>query len=276
MLYKKSRYAGLWVVKGMLTGAAGILPGFSGGVMMLAFGIYEPLMEVLANPVKKIKKHAWLLLWVAIGWVAGFWLGAKLLSRLFTEFETEATCLFIGLMIGMLPPLFKDAVSPKNKKASYITIIAVTLIMSTFFMYLKYGAGLSIIPNTAWYIFCGVMWGTSLIVPGMSSSSVLMSLGLYLPMTQGISDFDAGVITPWLFGIAASVILLSKLVNFLFGKYYHVSRCTILGIVVASVISVVPVLYRSAGQVFVCILLGIAGFIMALQLNTLEKKVSRG
>lgn len=262
------------ILKGMLTGAAGILPGFSGGVMMLVFGIYEPLMELLANPLKKFKKHVRLLLWVACGWALGFWLGAKLLARIFTQYETEATCLFIGIMIGMLPPLFKDAVSRKNKKASYATLVVTALVMTAFFMYLKYGAGLNITPNIPWYLFCGIMWGISLIVPGMSSSSVLMFMGLYLPMTEGIGNLNMAVIIPWAVGIVASVLLLSKAVGFLFDRYYSTARCVIIGVVIASVISIVPTQFAEACQVGICVLMALLGVLTAAVIGKIEKKIT--
>ena len=64
------------------------------------------------------------------------------------------------------------------------------------------------------------MWGLSLIVPGLSSSTVLMCLGLFNPLTEGISNFDFSVLVPFIIGIAATALALARLVYMLFKKHY--------------------------------------------------------
>lgn len=51
--------------------------------------------------------------------------------------------------------------------------------------YVSHVAEVSVTPNFWWYNFCGVLWGMSVVIPGMTSSSVMMALGLYQPMLDG-------------------------------------------------------------------------------------------
>ena len=94
--------------QGFIIGAGGILPGISGGVLSVIFGIYRPVMEVLAHPLNGLRRHLSLLLPVGAGAILGFLCGGGLILVLFDRSEKLATCLFIGLILGTLPSLCAD------------------------------------------------------------------------------------------------------------------------------------------------------------------------
>ena len=98
-------------------GAGGILPGLSGGVMILAFGFYEAFLETLAHPKDGLKKHWRILLPLGLGSVAGFWLTSVFLAKIFSLYEKEATCLFAGLVAGMFPAMFRAANEKGNDRS---------------------------------------------------------------------------------------------------------------------------------------------------------------
>ena len=91
----------LRLVQGFIIGAGGILPGISGGVLSVIFGIYRPVMEVLAHPLNGLRRHLSLLLPVGAGAILGFLCGGGLILVLFDRSEKLATCLFIGLILGL-------------------------------------------------------------------------------------------------------------------------------------------------------------------------------
>ncbi len=97
------------VIQGALIGISAILPGISGGVLCVVFGIYEPMMALLAHPIRTFKRYSVLLLPVLIGWVLGFWGLAGVVEWLFSSSYNPAVWLFIGLIGGMVPSLFKEA-----------------------------------------------------------------------------------------------------------------------------------------------------------------------
>ena len=99
----------LRLVQGFIIGAGGILPGISGGVLSVIFGIYRPVMEVLAHPLDGLRRHLSLLLPVGAGAILGFLCGGGLILVLFDRSEKLATCLFIGLILGTLPSLWAEA-----------------------------------------------------------------------------------------------------------------------------------------------------------------------
>ena len=62
----------MYVIQGAIVGVGAILPGVSGGVLCVAFGIYEPMMALLTNPVKSFKNYYKMFIPFLIGWVLGF------------------------------------------------------------------------------------------------------------------------------------------------------------------------------------------------------------
>ena len=85
--------------QGALIGLGAVLPGISGGVLCVVFGIYKPIMELLSNPFKALKKHARMLLPVLIGLVIGFLGVAKLLGFLLNRYPDASICVFVGLIL---------------------------------------------------------------------------------------------------------------------------------------------------------------------------------
>ena len=80
----------LRLVQGFIIGAGGILPGISGGVLSVIFGIYRPVMEVLAHPLNGLRRHLSLLLPVSAGAILGFLCGGGLILVLFDRSEKLA------------------------------------------------------------------------------------------------------------------------------------------------------------------------------------------
>ncbi len=182
----------LYFLEGMLVGVGGVIPGLSGGVMCAIFGIYQPLMEVLAHPTKNFKKHWRMLVPVILGVGAGFVGLSKLVLWLFSSNEQLAVCLFTGLILGMLPSLWGEAREKGRQKSSYIIAGAVFAVLFGIMVFLSLASDMAVTPNRFWDAMSGVFWGIGFIVPGMSASTPLMFLHLYdeafLPMVSSFFD----------------------------------------------------------------------------------------
>ena len=95
-------------------------------------------------------------------------------------------------------------------------------------------------PGPGWNLFCGFCLALSVIVPGMSFSTLLMPLGLYAPFLEGIGRFDPGVIFPGGLGAAATLILLSRAAARLMQRRYGVMFHAIIGVIAAATIVIIP------------------------------------
>lgn len=259
-------------VQGCIIGVGGILPGVSGGAMCVIFGVYRPLMETLAHPFKKLKENFILLLPVGLGIAVGFVGFAGLVKQIMVLHEDRAVCAFIGLILGMIPQLWRDAGEKGRGKRGWISLGVSFCVLAAVFLYLKYGTGLNITPNIGWWFFCGAVWGLNVIVPGTSSSSAMIFLGIFTPMLEGISRLDMRVVIPIGIGAAAVVLTLSRGVNALFKKYHTVTYHAILGAVLAMVLPIIPIRFASATDIVWDVALVAAGFAASLAINAVSQK----
>ncbi len=248
--------------KGALIGVGAILPGVSGGVLCVAFGVYEPMIAFLSHPLQSFKKNYRLLIPIIIGGLVGFVLLAKAVELFLATSAAAAMALFCGLICGTIPELMHQSAVADRQKGWTALIIA--LIASfIFFQILDRGVVGTLEANFAWYIFCGVIWGLSMVIPGLSSSSILLFMGLYQPMAQGIGNLDFQVLLPLAAGFIITVAVSAKIVNRVIERYYAVFSKVILGFVISSVLMIVPTSFANATQVAVSLLCFIAGFFLA-------------
>lgn len=251
------------LVQGFIIGAGGILPGISGGVLSVIFGIYRPVMEMLAHPKSALRRHFHLLLPVGVGAALGFLGGSSLILVLFDHSEKLATCLFIGLILGTLPSLWTEAGVQGRARSSYVSCGVCFLVLSSILLYAQYGAFYTMDEGFFGFLFCGVLWGLSLIVPGMTSSSILMAVGLLTPMVEGFTRFDLAVIAPWLLGMGIVVLALARLVNWCFTAHYSLFYHGVVGIILASTLVIIPLHYASASEALLCLLSAALGALAA-------------
>lgn len=245
---------------GVLIGGGAILPGISGGVLCVAFGIYRPMMAFLAHPIASLRTQLPLFVPVGLGWAVGFFGFAGGIEWLFESYPLQATCLFLGLIAGTFPGLWHSAGKEGRTKGSFFALFLGFALLFGILTYAQYGLSMTLSPSLGAFLFCGILWGLSLIVPGMTSSSILMSLGLYLPLTTGIAHFDPGVLLPMLAGITLVVALGARLINRLFDTHYALCYHAILGIVLASILVIVPLSYGTVATLLLCLLWAVVGF----------------
>lgn len=261
----------LRILQGTLIGLGAVLPGISGGVLCVVFGVYTIIMEFLADPFRKLKSHFPKLLPIGIGCVVGFIGVAKLLGFFLEQYENPSVCLFIGLIAGMLPSLYKEAGEQGRNKKSYVSMVIAMVLVFALLIGLKV-LQVEITPNFGWYVFCGACLALSIIAPGMSFSTTLMPLGLYEPFVAGIGDFDFGVLIPGGIGGLVTVILFAKAVDILFKKHYSVAFHAIVGVVIAATVMIIPVqsFLISAGACIVnlvCLAVGVAAALLLDKFN---------
>ena len=227
------------IIQGTLIGIGAVLPGISGGVLCVVFGIYKTIMELLAYPLHNVKTHILRLFPIILGGIIGFCGIANILSFLLEKYPAPSVCVFIGLIIGMLPALYKEAGEHGRSQVSYISMYASMSVVFILLVCLKIFS-VEITPNFMWYLFCGCCLALSIIAPGMSFSTLLMPLGLYEPFVYGIGHMDFNILIPSGIGGFLTIILLSKAVNSLFDNHYTIAFHAIIGIVIAATIMIIP------------------------------------
>lgn len=227
------------LLHGTLIGLGSVLPGISGGVLSVIFGVYKPVMEFLADPVRKAKTHLPRLLPYFAGAVIGFLGVANLLTYFLEKYPAPSICLFVGLIAGCLPSLWQEAGDRGRSKSSLFAVIAAMLFVFSFLSFLN-AASFRITPGFLWYVFCGFALALSIIAPGMSFSALLMPLGLYTPFVDGIGHLNPAVLIPGGLGCFLTILTMAKAVDTLLTKYYSLSFHAIFGFVTAATIMIIP------------------------------------
>ena len=245
------------ILQGALIGLGAVLPGISGGVLSVIFGIYKPIMELLSNPFKNFKTHVPKLIPVFIGGVIGFLGVANILSFFLEKYPDPSVCVF----------------KKGRSKGSFISLLVCMCVIFALLIGLQM-TSLEVKPNFFWYLFCGFCLALSVIAPGMSFSSLLMPLGLYTPFVDGIGHFDMNILIPAGIGAVVTVICLAKAINALFDHFYSIAFHGIIGIVIAATVMIIPVSgFTTPGTALVNGVCVIAGIIAALALDKFNSKV---
>lgn len=121
----------LGIIYGVVFGIANIIPGVSGGTMLVIFGCYDKVCGALSLDFKEIKKNIKFLIFFGIGAALGIVGFSNIISFLFDKFPTETYMFFIGLILGSIPLIIRSAtVKEKFKPLCAIPfIIALGLVV---------------------------------------------------------------------------------------------------------------------------------------------------
>ena len=230
----------LGILKGAVIAIGALLPGISGGALCVIMGIYKPMMALLADPIHQFKKQIGFFWPIAVGMLVGTLGISKLLGDFLERSETAAIFLFIGLIVGTLPSLLREARQQGVARGSMAALAIALLVMLAWMIPMSLGGQANVIPNFGWWCLCGVLWGLGIIVPGMSPSNIFFFLGLATPMYASIGALDLGVILPMGVCLLLTVVLLSRGVGYCLKRWYSLFMHAVVGVVLASTVVILP------------------------------------
>jgi putative membrane protein len=231
------------IFKGMLMGAANVIPGVSGGTMALITGIFERLINaiksfdgtaiklLLSGKIKDLIKYVdfWFLVYVFLGVGVAIISLARLFEFLFEHYPVYIWSFFFGLVMASVYFVGKT-IKKWNLSViiSFVIGTAVAIAISVLnpasenngFLYL---------------IFCGVVAVCSMILPGLSGSFVLILLGNYqLVMISAVNNMDMGILLPVVIGAGVGLIAFSHGLSWLLKKYHNQTLSTLTGFILGS------------------------------------------
>ena len=264
-----------WVfrlVKGILIGIGFITPGLSGGVIAVVLGVYEQLMKFLANIRVAFLKNFVYFIPIGIGGIIGVIAFSAAVDWAYKHYQAQFIWLCIGFIVGTLPSLIKTA--GKEGRLVYHWVIMAALAIATYFLmsWLEGGKSITLAQNFWSWVLSGALIGIGVVVPGMSPSNFLIYLGLYQPMAAGIKDLNFGVILPLMLGGLLALVLLVKLVAWLFNRHYAVMYHIILGIVLGSTLAIIPRGVSGIETIIACAVLFLLGAAASYGLSKLDEK----
>lgn len=245
------------VVGGAFMGLANLVPGISGGTMLLATGVYPQFINAVAEVTTLRLRVPVLLLpaCVGAGAAAAIGVGAGAIGRLLDLYPSAMYCLFIGLTLGGVPLLMR-LLRPADRTVIFSAAVAVAL------MALlpadgpeRTGAGAQAgVAAYAMLVIAGFSGGAAMILPGVSGAYLLLILGQYRTVVDAVAAVVASaragdaaaatsalpVLLPVAVGVGLGVVGVSNLVKWLLARHRRATLGFLLGLLLGSVIGLWP------------------------------------
>lgn len=264
------------ILCGFCLGISVFAPGISGSIMAIIMGIYDKLIEIMANPFKNLKQNIKFLFPMGIGAVISLVLFVLVFSYLFETYEKAVYMLFIGLIAGNLPMIYKEARKSEFKWYYLIgSVIAVAVAFVIGVMSESAGSTQGIIAgdNFIYLAICGAVAGFASLVPGMSISMILIVMGVYDKLIESAKSFDIVVIAVVGIAFVVAMVLSSRLIKFIFEKFSGLAHFMVLGFLVGSIGGIFCSLPSDGSNVAGVIML-VIGLAVSLLFVYLGKKVN--
>mgnify|MGYP003301817652 FL=1 len=266
------------IIKGMLIGVANIIPGVSGGTMMVSMGVYEKIIGVVNNLFKDIKKSILTLLPLGIGMLLGVAVFSFIIPWCLEVFPLPTCLCFIGLIMGGVPAIMKPAKESLHKEGKSISVPHIVVFVCFFALAVGMAAMNETQTTSANFdlnigfmvimFLVGVISAATMVIPGVSGSLVLMILGFYAGIMSSISGFISavfafdwaqifyyvGVLAPFGIGVIVGIFAVAKLIEFLFDRFPSITYCGILGLIIASPIAIIIKMGHNNINVFTAII----------------------
>lgn len=256
---------------GFLIGIAFLVPGTSGAALAATLGFFEPAIAALSNLRREAKAGFRYLVPLAIGGAAGAFLAAVVLSRVLDIAATQAVSLFMGMLAGSLPKLYRqahDGMPPPRYAALMAAGLGVTFVLFALEQNMPAQAAITITLPIA--LAAGAIFGAGAVVPGISGSFFLIYLGWYSPLIHEIVRFNIPVIAMTAVGLVAVALVLVKGAHWLFRNRRRATLSVIVGFVTGSLLLVLPADFFGSLW-WLNLLLFAAGCAIGVALGRMEK-----
>jgi len=244
------------VLRGFLIGLANLVPGVSGATMAVILGVYEQLIDAVANFVKLRFKREQIAFIVAlgIGILAAILVGSAGMKHLLERSPAFAYAIFFGLVLGSIPKLRREISDLKL----FHFAVGVSLIF--IFELLVHTVELS----RTYVLLTGIIAACAMILPGLSGSLVLLILGVYDDILDALVNLKLAIVLPFGIGVILGIALMALLMNWLVEKFPNQTRSFTFGMVVASIIKLEPFSKQSmnlVGFAFVLLIVSVAVYL---------------
>ncbi len=240
-------------------GTADVIPGVSGGTMAFILGIYERLLAAIKSfdlgclqlllkgdlfgALKRPHFHFVIPLFIGIFAALLFFTRIIPLPVLIQTHPEQIYGLFFGLILGSILVLLSH-IDKIDAKA--MGLIAIGVIIGFMIVTLTPKET----PEASWFIFfCGALAITAMILPGISGSFILLILGKYAYIINGLGHFNLAIMIPFALGAAVGLAGFSRLLHWLLQHFHAATLLLINGVLIGSLWIIWPFQNRTFVEV---------------------------
>ena len=279
------------VVRGALIGFAEVVPGVSGGTIALVIGLYETLIGSAAAMVKgsialvrgrRDEARGWfaqvrwgVLIPVGLGMVAAVVVGAALLEPLVEEYPVQTRAVFFGLVVvGISVP------ARMVGRWDLHSLLLAGLAAAAAFLLTGLPPGTVDDPNLAMVAASAAVAVCALVLPGVSGSFLLLSIGMYEPTIAAVNDRDLAYLGAFAVGAGLGLASFVLLLQWLLSHRPRITLVVLTGLMAGSLRALWPwqdadrTLLAPQGDVLAVVALALAGAAVILGLLWLERRLA--
>jgi len=269
------------ILKGFVIGLGKIIPGVSGAMLAITMGVYENGLRAISNLFKEFKQHFRFLLCLGIGIILAIVLGSKVVVYCLDKFYLPTILLFIGMIVGGIKPLFKEVKGQKVEVKNVIISLIVVALLIVVSM-LDFGSDktnfVKDISSFIIFFLGGVLDAAATVIPGISGTALLMILGYYNIIMTSFSDMfnvsnianNMFVLIPFGLGTVFGVLVIAKIINYLFNHYKTTTYYAIIGFACVSVVILITQTFANTYhilEIIIALILFVSGYFIAQKLD---------
>jgi putative membrane protein len=223
--------------KGFIIGSSMSVPGISGGTMAILLGIYDKLISSISNYFKDIKGNTLYLSKALLGSFIGIGSLAFVIQWLLNNYPMYISFFFLGAVIGGVPALIKKT-QEKTMKISSLMYILIGLMIVISISFIPTG-NFSIVSGSGFVhylmvLVTGIIIALALILPGISTSHMLLVMGMYETLLKAITTMDIVYIGVLGISTVIGVFLITKPIEWTMNTYTKQTYFVIIGFVLGS------------------------------------------
>jgi len=255
--------------KGFVVGIGKIIPGVSGAMLAISMGIYDKAIECICNFKKNKKESIKYLFPIGFGVILSIIFFSKIISLCLSKFYLITMLFFIGLIIGGVPMVINKVI----KRDYYITVISfiIFFLISISNIDNVYVVKDSFVDFFVFFI-SGVLEAIGTVVPGISSTALLMVMGTYNTVITSIGNLsDVRVLIPFGFGLVLGLIVVVKIINYLFKRCEDKVYAFVLGVLLSSVVLLIIQSFKYSFSV-IELIIGLVFMVVGIFISSLLKE----
>lgn len=235
-------------LRGMAMGAADVIPGVSGGTIAFITGIYEELITSISNvnleALRVLRKEGIKSFWnhvngnFFVALLSGIAISILSLARVVTflldEYPVLLWAFFFGLVIASSQLVLKT-VKEWNIKTIAVLLLGIGIAAYVSLTQVTASGG------DLFYIFIsGAIAICAMILPGISGAFILVLMGSYTIVIEGLKNMDRVLIIVFMAGCLVGILSFSRLLKYLFAKHKSIVLALLSGFLIGSLIKVWP------------------------------------
>jgi putative membrane protein len=242
--------------RGALIGAAEVVPGVSGGTVALVTGVYERLIasashllsgvRLLARDLPRrrgtaaataeLRQVAWsTVVPVLVTMVLAVLTLARVIEPLLEDHPERARALFLGLVLASVVVPARMVGGWGRREVVLAVVAAVAAVLLT-----GLPPGSSDEPSPV-LVFCSAALAIcALVLPGVSGSFLLLSIGVYEPTIAALNDRDLGYVAVFCAGALTGLVLFVKVLQWLLRERRRATLAVMTGLMVGSLRALWP------------------------------------